>query len=66
MILLSSFELINKAYTYFPGLLREPKFGHLRDVHRALRLSKKALLWGVPSVQKINEDLEVSISSYVC
>ncbi|GFS42761.1 glycosyl hydrolase family 35 protein [Actinidia rufa] len=41
------------------GLLREPKFGHLRDVHRALRLSKKALLWGVPSVQKINEDLEI-------
>ncbi|XP_057500684.1 beta-galactosidase 13-like [Actinidia eriantha] len=41
------------------GLQREPKFGHLRDVHRALRLSKKALLWGVPSVQKINEDLEI-------
>ncbi|KAL3843366.1 hypothetical protein ACJIZ3_000769 [Penstemon smallii] len=41
------------------GLKREPKFGHLRDLHRALRLCKKPLLWGVPDVQKINEDLEI-------
>ncbi|CAL5402278.1 unnamed protein product [Camellia sinensis] len=41
------------------GLPREPKFGHLKDLHRALRLSQKALLWGAPSVQKISEDLEV-------
>ncbi|CAA2991953.1 beta-galactosidase 13-like [Olea europaea subsp. europaea] len=41
------------------GLLREPKWGHLRDLHRALRLSKKPLLWGTPSVQKINKDLEI-------
>ncbi|KAL0383935.1 UNVERIFIED_CONTAM: Beta-galactosidase 13 [Sesamum radiatum] len=41
------------------GLKRDPKFGHLRDLHRALRLSKKALLKGTPRVQKINEDLEV-------
>ncbi|KAL0454083.1 UNVERIFIED_CONTAM: Beta-galactosidase 13 [Sesamum latifolium] len=26
------------------GLKREPKFGHLRDLHRALKLSKKPLL----------------------
>ncbi|KAL0383934.1 UNVERIFIED_CONTAM: Beta-galactosidase 14 [Sesamum radiatum] len=37
----------------------DPKFGHLRDLHRALRLSKKALLKGTPRVQKINEDLEI-------
>ncbi|GFP89048.1 beta-galactosidase 14 [Phtheirospermum japonicum] len=42
------------------GLKREPKFGHLRDLHRALRLSKKPLLWGTQSVQKINEDLEIT------
>ncbi|PSS12101.1 Beta-galactosidase [Actinidia chinensis var. chinensis] len=41
------------------GLLREPKYGHLKDLHKALRLSQKALLWGVPSVQKISEDLEI-------
>ncbi|KAL0365667.1 UNVERIFIED_CONTAM: Beta-galactosidase 13 [Sesamum angustifolium] len=37
----------------------EPKFGHLRDLHRALRLSKKALLKGTPRVQKLSEDLEI-------
>ncbi|KAL6963709.1 hypothetical protein U1Q18_034714, partial [Sarracenia purpurea var. burkii] len=40
-------------------LLREPKYGHLRDLHRALRLSKKALLWGTPTVQRISGDLEI-------
>lgn len=42
------------------GLYREPKWSHLRDVHRALRLSKKPLLWGTPNVQKINDDLEIT------
>ncbi|KAL6531894.1 hypothetical protein OROMI_028257 [Orobanche minor] len=42
------------------GLKREPKFGHLRDLHRALRLSKKPLLWGTPNVQKISQDLETT------
>ncbi|WJZ86229.1 hypothetical protein VitviT2T_005708 [Vitis vinifera] len=41
------------------GLPRETKWGHLRDLHAALRLSKKALLWGVTSAQKLGEDLEV-------
>ncbi|CAM8981344.1 unnamed protein product [Rhodiola kirilowii] len=41
------------------GLLREPKWGHLKDLHSALRLSRKALLWGVPTVKKINNDLEI-------
>lgn len=40
-------------------MIREPKWGHLRDLHRALRLSKKALLWGSPTVQRIDEGLEV-------
>ena len=41
------------------GLKREPKWGHLRDLHRALNLCKKALLTGTPSVQKLNEFHEV-------
>ncbi|GAB2267879.1 hypothetical protein Dimus_002855 [Dionaea muscipula] len=28
------------------GLVREPKWGHLRDLHYALALSRRALLWG--------------------
>lgn len=48
----------------YPGLPRETKWGHLRDLHAALRLSKKALLWGVTSAQKLGEDLEVRKSFY--
>ncbi|MCD9642803.1 beta-galactosidase [Datura stramonium] len=43
------------------GLKREPKWSHLRDLHRALRLSRRALLWGTPTVQKISEDLEITV-----
>ncbi|XP_009631007.1 beta-galactosidase 13-like [Nicotiana tomentosiformis] len=43
------------------GLKREPKWSHLRDLHRALRLSRRALLWGTPTVQKISHDLEITV-----
>ncbi|KAJ0974224.1 hypothetical protein J5N97_016189 [Dioscorea zingiberensis] len=37
------------------GLPKEPKWGHLKDLHRALSLSRKALLWGAPSNQKLGK-----------
>ncbi|KAF8033180.1 hypothetical protein BT93_D1935 [Corymbia citriodora subsp. variegata] len=40
------------------GLQREPKWGHLKDLHKALRLCRKPLLWGSPKVQRLSEDLE--------
>ncbi|KAM0986361.1 hypothetical protein ACFX13_013800 [Malus domestica] len=40
------------------GLPRDPKWSHLKDLHKALKLSRKALLWGVPGVQKISADTE--------
>ncbi|KAJ1693073.1 hypothetical protein LUZ63_009771 [Rhynchospora breviuscula] len=40
------------------GLLKEPKWGHLRDMHHALRLSRKGLLWGTPSYVQFNKSLE--------
>ncbi|KAL9417542.1 hypothetical protein AB3S75_040510 [Citrus x aurantiifolia] len=43
------------------GLQREPKWGHLKDLHRALKLCKKGLLWGYPSVQKLGQDLEAIV-----
>ncbi|KAF8410413.1 hypothetical protein HHK36_002942 [Tetracentron sinense] len=43
------------------GLQRNPKWGHLRDLHSALKLCKKALLWGTPSVQKLGDELEARI-----
>ncbi|KHN33673.1 Beta-galactosidase 13 [Glycine soja] len=41
------------------GLPREPKWSHLRDVHKALLLCRRAILGGVPSVQKLNHFHEV-------
>ncbi|CAN0846104.1 Beta-galactosidase 14 [Linum grandiflorum] len=43
------------------GLERGPKWGHLKDLHRALKLSQKALLWGNPSVWMLSEDVEVCV-----
>ncbi|KAG9147478.1 hypothetical protein Leryth_007280 [Lithospermum erythrorhizon] len=42
------------------ALQREPKWGHLRDLHKALDLSKTALLTGTQKVEKINNDLEIT------
>ena len=42
------------------GLKREPKFGHLRDLHRALKMSKKPLLWGTRKELRISNDLEIT------
>ncbi|XP_015868171.2 beta-galactosidase 13 [Ziziphus jujuba] len=43
------------------GLLKEPKWGHLRDLHAALKLCKKALFKGNPSVETFGEGLEARI-----
>ncbi|XP_047960963.1 beta-galactosidase 13-like [Salvia hispanica] len=42
------------------GLKRDPKFGHLRDLHRALKLSKKPLLWGTQNKQRVSENVEIT------
>nr|GMC87505.1 beta-galactosidase 13-like [Ipomoea batatas] len=41
------------------GLYRDPKWSHLRDNHRALKLCKKPLFWGAQTIQKITTDLEI-------
>ncbi|ONM04238.1 Beta-galactosidase [Zea mays] len=43
------------------GLYKEPKWGHLRDLHQALKLCKKALLWGTPSTEKLGKQLEARV-----
>ncbi|XP_057966485.1 beta-galactosidase 11-like [Malania oleifera] len=40
------------------GLQREPKYGHLRDLHAALRLCRKPLLWGTPGTEFLGLGLE--------
>ncbi|CAM8987227.1 unnamed protein product [Rhodiola kirilowii] len=41
------------------GLPRGPKYGHLKDLHAALKLARKPLLWGTPRVQKVSPFLEI-------
>ncbi|KAF3434702.1 hypothetical protein FNV43_RR21787 [Rhamnella rubrinervis] len=41
------------------GLQRDPKWSHLKDLHKALNLCKKALLWGSTGVQRLGKDTEV-------
>ncbi|XP_056698961.1 beta-galactosidase 13 isoform X2 [Spinacia oleracea] len=41
------------------GLIREPKWGHLKDLHRAIALSQKAIFNGRYGVEIISPDLEV-------
>lgn len=51
------------SLNFFPShqaLLKEPKWGHLRDLHSALKKCKQALLWGTVSVEKLGDDREVS------
>ncbi|KAL6661951.1 hypothetical protein ACP70R_001335 [Stipagrostis hirtigluma subsp. patula] len=43
------------------GLYKEPKWGHLRDLHQALRLCQKALLWGNPTTQPLGKNLEARL-----
>lgn len=45
--------------TFYIGLQKEPKWGHLRDLHHALKLSRKPLLWGSYSFKKLGKHVEV-------
>lgn len=48
-------------FTCDAGLQREPKWGHLKDLHRALNLCKKPLFAGTPGVQRLGKETEASI-----
>ncbi|XVF00877.1 hypothetical protein REPUB_Repub04eG0039700 [Reevesia pubescens] len=43
------------------GLERGPKWGHLKDVHKALNLCKRAPFWGSPVVERLGPDQEARI-----
>jgi len=43
------------------GLQREPKWSHLKDVHKALNLCKKPLLWGEHGVQILGKHTEAQL-----
>ncbi|XP_059641301.1 beta-galactosidase-like [Cornus florida] len=43
------------------GLLRQPKWGHLKDLHRAIRLCEPALLSGDPAVMPLGNNQEAHV-----
>lgn len=42
-----------------PGLLNEPKWGHLRDLHKAIKLCEPALVSVDPTVKSLGKNQEV-------
>lgn len=45
--------------TYRAGLIRQPKWGHLKDVHKAVKLCEAALVATDPTVTSLGPNLEV-------
>lgn len=43
------------------GLLNEPKYGHLRDLHKAIKLSEPALVSSYATVTWLGKNQEVSV-----
>ncbi|CAN4086933.1 unnamed protein product [Withania somnifera] len=43
------------------GLLRQPKWGHLKDLHRAIKLCEPALVSGDPSVTALGRQQEAHV-----
>ncbi|KAK3003041.1 hypothetical protein RJ639_018797 [Escallonia herrerae] len=46
------------------GLLREPKWGHLRDLHKAIKLCEPALVFSNPIVTSPGKNLEIHVFKY--
>ena len=44
---------------FYAGLARQPKWGHLKDLHRAIKLCEPALISGDPTVQRLGNYEEV-------
>ncbi|CAL0308723.1 unnamed protein product [Lupinus luteus] len=46
------------------GLLRQPKWGHLKDLHRAIKLCEPALVSGDPTVTWLGNSQEAHVFKY--
>lgn len=45
------------------GLIREPKYGHLKELHKAIKLCENALLTASPTVKSLGNYEEVCLLS---
>ena len=48
-------------FTYITGIIRQPKWGHLRDLHKAIKLCEAALIATDPTYTSLGPNLEVSV-----
>ncbi|RVW97239.1 Beta-galactosidase 8 [Vitis vinifera] len=46
---------------YIAGLLRQPKWGHLKDLHKAIKLCEAALIATDPTITSLGTNLEASV-----
>jgi hypothetical protein len=43
------------------GLIRQPKWGHLKDVHKAIKLCEQAMVATDPTISSLGSNLEASV-----
>ncbi|KAK1353459.1 hypothetical protein POM88_052594 [Heracleum sosnowskyi] len=46
------------------GLIRQPKYGHLKELHQAIKLCEKALIAADPTVTSLGSQQEVLLPSF--
>ena len=61
VVLLVLWHLKNHG-VYISGMLRQPKWGHLRDLHRAIKQAEPALVSGDPTIQSLGNYEKVNVA----
>ena len=51
-------------YLSLVGLIRQPKWGHLKELHKAIKLCEPALVSGDPIVTSLGHFQQVSFFDY--
>jgi hypothetical protein len=51
--------VFNISLLYAAGIIRQQKWGHLKDVHKAIKLCEKALIATDPKITSLGPNLEV-------
>ena len=59
LLLLLSLMIMLLGQCTYPGMHKEPKFGHLRDLHNIIRSYQKAFLEGKQSFEQLAQGYEV-------
>lgn len=55
-----------KHLCWSPGLIREPKYSHLKELHRAIKLCEAALVSADPTVTSLGTYHQVRLLKYTC